>query len=258
MAKSKDWRRRDQAHAAELKKYEHPVPSRPFLLALLEEQGVPMAAEDIFAELGIRKKRDQEGLANRLAAMARDGQLLRNRRGDYCLVGHLPLVMGRVVAHKDGFGFVVPDEDGDDVYLSPREMREVIHGDRVAVRVRGRDRRGRPDGSLVEVLKRNTTSVVGRYHVESGIAYVEPDNPRITHQVLIPKGAAKRAKRGQIVTAQITEMPTHRTQPVGKVVEVLGTDHAPGMETEIAIRAHGLPHRWPDAVDEEMERFGTR
>ena len=117
------------------------------------------------------------------------------------------------------YPFVAPDrEDAEDVYLSSRYMRELMHGDRVAVRSSGKDRRGRPEGSLVEVLERNTSSVVGKYVQERGVAFVLPENPRILHRILVPPDGVGRAKPGQVVLIELTAQPTRHTQPIGRVV----------------------------------------
>jgi ribonuclease R len=182
MAKKREWKLRDPEAKSQARRYAHPVPSRTYLLQHLEEQGVPVPFEDLVEAFGLDRQ-GRRALGARLNAMVRDGQILRNRRAGYCLVDRIALVTGVVSAHRDGFGFVVPDRDGaDDVYLSPRHMRELMHGDRVAVRIRGHDRRGRPEGSLVEVLERNTSSVVGKYLRERGVGFVAPENPRITHR----------------------------------------------------------------------------
>ena len=102
---------------------------------------------------------------------------------------------GRVIGHPDGFGFLVPDEGGDDLFLSPRQMRAVFHGDRVVVRVTGIDRRGRREGAVVEVLERNTQRVVGRIYFESGVSFVVPDNKRITQDIADPARRHRRRAR---------------------------------------------------------------
>jgi ribonuclease R len=256
MAKKREWKLRDPEAKSQARRYAHPVPSRTYLRQHLEEQGVPVPFEDLVDAFGL-DRRGRRALGARLNAMVRDGQILRNRRAGYCLLDRIALVTGVVSAHRDGFGFVVPDQDkADDVYLSPRHMRELMHGDRVAVRIRGHDRRGRPEGSLVEVLEHNTSSVVGKYLQERGVGFVAPENPRITHRIVVPPDAVGTARPGQVVLAEITAQPTRQTQPIGRIVKVLGKPSAPGIEIEIAIHAHGLPTDWPGAVEEELRRFG--
>ena len=250
-----DWRREDPHYEREKAKYGHPLPSREYIIECLKAAGVPMHLSEIAERMGITDEQELDGLARRLRAMERQGQLVRNRREGYALVDKLDLVRGTVIGHPDGFGFLVPEENhGDgDLYLPPREMRRLFHGDRVLARVTGVDRRGRREGAVVEVLERNTHHVVGRFFSERGVNFVVPDNKRITHQIHIPPGECGGARPGQIVTAEIIEQPTYWKPPMGRITEVLGDHMAPGMEIDIAIRAHDLPAVWPAAVEEEIE-----
>jgi len=236
----------------EAKKYEHPVPSREAILAHLKDAGEPLSFSELTSALDIRGERDLDAIGRRLRAMERDGQLLKNRRGQYGLIDHMDMVTGRVIGHPEGFGFLVPDAGGDDLFLSPREMRMVLNGDRAVARVSGLDQRGRKEGVIIEVLERAHKTVVGRYVSENHVGFLVPSDKRINQDILVPRDGAGAAKPGQIVVAEITEHPTRRSQPVGKIVEVLGDHMAPGMEIEVAIRAYDLPHVWPDAVLTEV------
>ncbi|MCG6940270.1 MAG: ribonuclease R [Thiohalocapsa sp.] len=242
----------DPHRQREAKKYDNPIPSREFILETLTQHAAPMAFQEVADALGLHEDQDRVALDRRLGAMVRDGQLVRNRRDAYCLVNKRDLIAGRIIAHPDGFGFVKPDEGGDDLYLYPKEMRAVFHGDRVVARVTGRDRRGRLEGSVVEILERGTRSVVGRLYSDSGVGFVVPDNKRMTHEVIIPSDRLLEAQQGQIVVAEITDQPTKRTPPIGRIVEVVGDHMGPGMETDIAIRAHDLPVDWPEDVTAEI------
>lgn len=235
----------------EAEKYENPIPSRELIIELLEQAGEPLLRKQIADNFALIEEDQLEALRRRLRAMERDGQLLFNRRQKYCLVHSTDLIAGRILGHADGFGFIKPDDGSDDLFLSPREMKMLFHNDRAIVRVAGLDRKGRREGSVVEVLERNTQQVVGRLFVEKSISYVVPDNKNIAHHILIPKGEQGKAKKGQIVIVDIIEQPSARCQPIGKVVEILGTHMAPGMEIQMAIRSHELPHKWPDALLKE-------
>ncbi|WP_126455844.1 ribonuclease R [Sulfuriflexus mobilis] len=239
----------------ESEKYAQPIPSREFILEVLGETETPLDFKLLAQRLGLFEDDDRIALQRRLNAMERDGQLIRNRRGSYCLPERLDLVKGRISAHADGFGFLIPEEGGDDVFLHARQMRGVLHGDKAMVRVTGLDRRGRREGSVVEVLERHNESVVGRYFEEASIGFVAPDNPRL-QDLIIPPEHRNDAKEGQIVVAVIIEQPSRRSQPIGRISEILGDHMAPGMEIDVAIRSHGLPHEWPDAVMDEATRFG--
>ncbi len=195
-------------------------------------------------------------LADKLLKMVRAGQIIENRRGEFCLLEKLELITGTVTGHQDGFGFLARDDGGEDMYLSAREMRAIFHGDRVAVRAIGLDRRGRDEGQLVEVLKRGIREVAGQFIRERGIGIVIPDNPKVAHRILVAKGEAGSAKHGQIVVAKILDYPTHIEQATGKIVQVIGDPGTKGIATDIAIHAHGIPTDWPQAVRQQARTLG--
>ena len=246
--KQGDWRRNDPAAEREARKYERPIPSREFILEFLGKQNGPLSYKKILQGIGITEEVDAIAVGRRLEAMLRQGQLVKNRKGAYGLVREMSLIAGTVIGHRDGFGFLKPDEGGDDLFLPPRQMRALMHGDRALVRISGEDNRGRLEGSLVDVLERKNDRVVGRFVQERGITFVIPDNARIAKDILVPPEHRGAAESGQIVTVEIVEQPSKRNPPIGRVFEVLGEHMAPGMEIDVAIRAHGLPYEWPQAV----------
>ncbi len=238
------------------KTYKHPVPSRNELLDYLKRAGRPLSAAGVFDGFGLKGLRLQAQLLEKLQKMARSGQIIENRRGEYCLAEKLDLLTGTVSGHSDGFGFVRRDDGDEDVYLSAREMRSLIDGDRVAIKVVGNDRRGRPEGRVVEVLERGLGEIAGQFIRERGIGIVIPDNPKISHRILIPKGEAGSAKPGQIVVARIVDYPTDIEQPTGKVVRVIGEPSKKGIATDIAIHSNGIPTVWPKDVRESVKKLG--
>ena len=240
------------------KTYKHPIPTRNDILEFLENAGKPMKEKAILSGFGLRGERMRNLLSDRLHGMVAAGQIIRNRRREYCLVEKLELVTGRAVGHRDGYGFVVRDDGGEDVYLSAREMRSVFDGDRVALKIVGHDHRGRPEGDVVEVLERGVRDIVGRFIRERGIGVVVPDNPKISHRILIGKGDGGGAQPGQIVVARILDYPTHVEQPTGKIIEVIGSPEQDGIATDIAIQSHAIPTRWPKAVLEQIEGLGSK
>lgn len=239
----------------EAEKYEQPIASREHILQLLEHTGKPLRRAEIAEAFSIAEEDQLEALRRRLRAMERDGQLLFNRSQQYCVVNNKDLIVGRVIGHADGFGFIKPDDGSDDLFLTPREMNPLLHNDRAMVRIVGIDRKGRREGAVVEILERNTHQIVGRLFKEDGFTYVVPDQKNIAQTVLIQKGGAGKAKQGQIVVAEITEQPTKQRQPIGRIIEVLGNHLAPGMEIEMAIRSHELPHQWPDELLAEIKQL---
>ncbi len=239
-------------HAArEAANYKNPIPSRELILELLTEAEKPLAHNNIAKALGLAEPEQVDALRKRLRAMERDGQLMVNRRGAYCLVDKMHLLHCRVQGHRDGYGFAMPLGEGEDVYLSARQMHFVFDGDEVLVQITGEDRRGRLEGKVVEVLQRKHTLVVGRYQEESGIGFVIPDNGRLTQQILIPPKEKGRVRPGQIVTVEITDYPTRKLGAKGRIAEVLGDHLDPGLEIDVAIRSHGIPWEWPDEVLKE-------
>jgi ribonuclease R len=238
--------------------YQHPIPSRNELIDFLEKAGRPLKVKQIIDGFGLKGERMRTLLEERLESMHRAGQIIENRRREYCLTAKLDLVTGTVSGHPDGFGFVARDDgDGDDVYLSAREMRALFHGDRVVIRVVGQDRRGKPEGKLVEVLERSAREVAGQFIRERGIGLVIPDNPKIAHRVLIAQGETGAAKHGQMVVAEILDYPTYFEQATGRIVKVIGAPDQKGIATDIAIHSNGIPTEWPHAVRKQVATFGT-
>jgi ribonuclease R len=238
-----------------LKAYPTEIPSREEVLAELAPAGVPMTQDEVFEALGVRGAAEREGLERRLGAMEREGQILKNRRGAFILPDKAGLIKGKVVGHPDGFGFLRPEDGRADLFLEPRQMHKVLHGDVVLARVTGVDRRGREEAGIVEVLERANAKVVGRLFIEHGVAFVIAENKRISQDILIMPESLDGAREGQVVVAEIVEQPTRNAEPIGRVVEVLGNYADPGMEIEIALRKHDLPHEWPKAALEQARKL---
>jgi len=238
----------------EASRYEQPIASRELILQVLGEAQAPLTERDLSRRLGL-KKRDESALGRRLAAMEREGQILRNRKGAILIARKLDLTAGRVEGHPDGYGFVAPDPGGESMYLNHREMRKVLHGDRVMVRQAGLDRRGRPEATIVEVVERGQHRVVGRFHREHDILFVACADRRISQDVLIAPKDAQQARSGEVVVAEIVSQPDGHAPPVGRIVEILGNATDPGMEIEIALRKHRLPFEFSDTAKARAMRY---
>jgi ribonuclease R len=256
--RSKRKSRRDPNFAREAKKYDNPIPSREFIMESINEQGCPISFAEIASVLGIKDEDQLIALDRRLGAMLRDGQLIKNRKKGFCVIDKEELIVGRVTGHADGFGFLIPEEGGDDLFLTHREMRKLMHGDRAVVRVAGIDNRGRREGTIVEVLERAHEKIVGRLAIEGGVGFVRPDNKRMTQEIIVPGTELNGAKKGDIVVVELIVQPSRRTQPVGKIVEVLGQHLASGMETDIAIRSHEIPVEWPAEVEKAIAKLSEK
>ncbi|MEN9464987.1 MAG: ribonuclease [Pseudomonadota bacterium] len=244
----------DPNAASEAQKYENPVASREALLLVLEEIGRPASYEEVCVVLKETDPDRVEAVRRRLIAMSRDGQLISNRRDQFVPIQKTDLIIGNVQGHADGYGFVLRD-GADDVFLSTRQMSKVFHGDRVAVRIVGYDRRGRPEGRIEKILERNTQQLVGRYYDHGDVGLVQPDSKRITQEIIIPPAGRKKAVHGQYVVVQITQQPQAGGLAMGEVVEVLGDHMAPGMEIDVAIRSHNIPHEWSKELVAEAKKI---
>jgi len=235
-------------------RYEHPLPSREYVLQILKQQGVPTAEHVLYKLLDVTKK-EEELFNRRLTAMMREGQIFRNRKGDICVMEKLDLIKGRIQGHPDGFGFLIPDNGSPDLYLSAKEMNKALHGDQVLVREIGLDRRGRREAAIVEVLECTNTQLVGRLYIDHGILLVVAENKRISQDILIAKEHSLKAKAGQIVVIEIIQQPNKQSQPIGKIIEILGDYTAPGMEIEIALRKHDLPYVFSPEIEKLSAKF---
>jgi ribonuclease R len=245
-------RKNDPHFERERKTYEQPLPSREYILQILEEQGKPVSFEQLCVLLDIHKQ-EHEMFQRRLGAMEREAQLMRNRKDSYIVPERASLIAGRIEGHADGYGFLVPDDGGEDLFLDAKQMSRVLHRDRALARVVGLDRKGRREGAIVEVLERANRMVVGRVLIEHGITVVVPENRRINQDILVSPDKKSKAKAGQVVMVEIIEQPDKHSQPIGRIAEVLGNYADPGMEIEIALRKHDLPFEFSAKVLEETK-----
>lgn len=252
-------RKADPFFERESARYEFPLPSREYIIQMMTDEGRPLGFEELSGLLDIAES-EREMFQRRLGAMEREGQLLGNRKGVYILPERASLTAGRVQGHQDGYGFLVPDDGSADIFLAQHQMGKVLHGDRALVRVTGVDRKGRPEGSIVEVTERANSKVVGRVLVEHGVVFVVPENKRIAQDILVPpdKKAKIKAESGQVVMVEIIEQPSKFSQPIGRILEVLGNYADPGMEIEIALRKHDLPFEFPQAALEENKALADK
>ncbi|MFW0096323.1 MAG: ribonuclease R [Coxiella endosymbiont of Haemaphysalis japonica] len=250
----KPYRKKNSYHKRHASLCEHPVPSRKLITQYLKAINRPVSFKNLLTAFELKKPEEKDGLHRRLLSMILDAQLITNRRGSYALVQEMELIRGRVQAHRDGFGFLIPDNGSEDIFLPALEMRTVFTDDVVLVRLTIRGERRR-EGVIVEVLERNTHQVVGRYFEETGVAFVDPDSKLITQDILIPAGQQGKAQPGQFVVAEITAQPSKRRQALGRVIEILGDHLTPGMEVELAIRAYELPHQWSAEVLREVKQL---
>ena len=225
-----------------MSQYPYPIPSREEILGALRTSETSCTANDIAAALSV-KRQEREGFSRRLAAMERDGQIQLDAHGHYQLAHPSNFVAGRVQGHRDGYGFLLRDDGQDDLFLPQAEMQKVMHNDRVLANITGYDRNGRGEAHIVEVTERANRRVIGRLLSENGALIVAPEDKRIGHDILVTQNA-KNAKVDQVVVVELTDFPSRYSQPLGRVVEVLGDIDDPGMEIEIAVRKYGVPYEF--------------
>ncbi|REL31801.1 ribonuclease R [Thalassotalea euphylliae] len=238
----------------EANKYEKPVASREHLLELIKLSAVPMTYSAIVKKLGYGKDEDRKiGVKRRLRAMENAGQLTFNKFKQYVIADQSAKLTGRVIGHRDGYGFFAPDTGGKDFFISSHEMQRAIHGDIVeAILLDRTDRQGRKEIKILDVIEPRKAGIVGRFFVENHLAFVVPDDARINQDILIVPDGKLGARHGQVVVVEVVQRPSKRSNAVGKVIEVLGDHMAPGMEIDIALREHDLPHQWSQAVTDEI------
>lgn len=246
---------KDPFKEREAEKYENPIPSREFILAHLDKREKPASREELAKELSIHDEEQTEALRRRLRAMERDGQLVFTRRQCYALPERLDLLRGKVIGHRDGFGFLRIEGSKDDLYLSAEQMKMCMHGDVILAQAMGADRKGRREARVVRVLEPRNNQIVGRYFTEAGVGFVVPDDSRLSFDILIPPEELMGARMGFVVVVELVQRPTRRSKAVGKVVEVLGDNMGTGMAVEMALRTHDIPHTWPPELERQIAKL---
>ena len=195
-------------------------------------------------------------LSRRLRALEKLGVLVRNRRGAYALPRKLGLIAGRVQAHRDGYGFCVPDDGGSDLYLSQSAMRSVLNGDRVLARVSRVGRDGRRSGEIARVIWRAHKRVVGAYTEQSGVGLVRPHDNRLPH-VLVSKSGRGKAACGDHVVAKLVRQPSADNLPECVIDKVLHAASERDLATQMLIESNEVPDVWPKAVLAEADSMPT-
>ena len=235
-----------------------PVPSRFQIIDLLSSLNQPVTFQALCRNFSIKKKPAKQALSSRLGRLQQQGVVIVDRKGRFALPDKMGAFTGRVIGHANGYGFVRPDQGGEDLYLHHRQMRKVLHGDRVVAKLKNIDSRGRKEGVIVEVIIDPDREIVGHLHLEDGIGFVEPDDARFGRDIAIPAEHIGTAQSGDIVVANIIKHPVQHHHAVGRIIHILGSELAPGMETEIAIRKHEIPSEWPEEVEQQLLRQGKK
>lgn len=233
-------------------KYENPVASREFLLQIMQKEKKPLSFLEICERVNAFDEDSRVGIQRRLRAMEREGQVIFNRQKKYGLADKMELIKGRVIGHRDGFGFLKRDDGQKDLFIHQGQMHSLLHDDIVLVKESGTDNRGRREARIARIIEPRAEPIVGRYFLENGIGIVIPDDSRICHEIIIPPEKENGARQGHIVVVEVTQRPRKRVNPIGRIIEVLGEHMAPGMEIEMALRTFDIPHQWPKAVEKQI------
>ncbi len=247
---------KDPHFEREKSKYDNPVASREYLLETLKKYGKPMSFMDICHSVNALDEDSRIGIQRRLRAMEREGQIQFTKQKRYAVLQQEQLFRGRVIGHRDGYGFLRPEDKSGDLFISAGQMQNLLHDDFVEARESGTDRRGKREAFINQVIEPRKEPIVGRYFTEQGMGVVIPDDSRINHEIIIPPEHTHGARQGHVVVVEITQRPRRRVNPVGRIVEVLGEHMAPGMEIEMALRTFDIPHQWPKGVTRQIEGLG--
>ncbi|NBH75172.1 ribonuclease R [Rodentibacter pneumotropicus] len=245
----------DPHYQQELAKYGNPIPSRELILSVIRENNAPMNREEILTALSIRNEEKMEAMRRRLRAMENDGQLVFTKRKRYALPEKLDLVKGLVIGHQEGYGFLQVEGKKEDLFIPNHQMQRVMHGDFVLAQPTNLDHRGRREVRIVRVLESRKKQIVGRFFLENGFGYVVPDDNRIGRDILVPNEHRNGARMGQVVVVELQQRSAAFNQPIGVITEILGDSMAKGMEVEIALRNHDIPHQFPSAVEKYVKKF---
>lgn len=237
----------------EAKKYEKPIASRELILELVGQAKTPLNFKGVCQATGISDENGKIALKRRLRAMEQSGQLFFNKFKQYVIPAKRDVITGKVIGHRDGYGFFAPDDGGKDYFISSHEMQRVFHGDIAeGILLERTDKKGRKEIRILDVIAPRKHGIVGRLFKEHNITFVVPDDARIQQDILIPPKQNMGAKHGQMVVVDIIQRPSKHRNAMAKVVEVLGDHMAPGMEIQIALREHDLPHEFPKNVIAEV------
>lgn len=243
----------DPFYQREKEKYEKPVASREYLLELLTKAKKPLSFLEFCHQLNATDEDNRIGIQRRLRAMEREGQVEFTREKKYALLKTEALIKGRVIGHREGFGFLRREDGEKDLFIAQPQMQSLLHDDVVLAKEGGSDRKGRKEARIVKVLEPRDEPVVGRFFVEQGFAMVIPDDSRICQEIVIPAECTNGARLGNVVVVEITQRPRRKVNAVGKILEVLGEHMAPGMEIEMALRTFDIPHQWPKGVEKQIQ-----
>ncbi len=217
-----------------------------------------MSFSQVCKELNYKDHDQVVAIKRRLRAMENAGQLVFTKFKQYAIASESNIITGKVIGHKDGFGFLAPDGGDKDLYIPYHEMRNLLHGDVVEARVTAsNDAKGKQEVRVLDIIVPRKDKIIGRLFVEHSVITVIPEDARITHEIIVPKEKRQGARHGQMVIVELIQRPSKRGNAIGKITEVLGEHMAPGMEIQVALHQHDLPHTWPEQLLDEIASLGA-
>ncbi|MGP4068904.1 ribonuclease R [Halobacillus sp. B29] len=215
-----------------------------------ETASKPLSVQELEETMELEETNEFKDLMKALNELEEEGELVRTRKNRFGLPEKMNLIRGRIQMHAKGFAFLIPDEeDKDDVYLHHSDLHSAMNNDKVMVRIEKRDEQGnRPEGTVIRILERATTRIVGTYESSRNFGFVIADDKRIPNDIFIPKGQTNGAADGHKVIVNITKFPEERMSAEGEIVEILGHKNDPGIDIISIIHKHGIKVDFPDEV----------
>jgi ribonuclease R len=217
----------------------------------------PLLLKELMRALNLRKEEGRE-IKKLLRKMIQEGEIIKTRGNRYGLPQKMNLVIGRLKGHRDGYGFVIPETEGEpDIFIAAKKLEEAMHGDRVVARIEATKPDGRREGRVIRILERAREQIVGRFEKGRTVGFIIPADKRITHDLYVTPENSLSAETGQIVLAEILSYPTKSRNPEGKVLKILGNIEDPQIDTMMVVESYGLPRDFPEEALQEAGKVKT-
>lgn len=248
----------DPYQKREANKYKNPIPSREYILSWLKKCQDLISQKNLEKKFGINNQEEKKALRRRLRAMEREGQVIYTRNRCYIAPENLKVVKGKVIGHKDGYGFLRTESLKDDLWLSSEQMRCCIHGDIILAHIVSSDRKGRSSARFLKILQPNDVLIVGRYYIENEKKIVIPDDTRFNFKIFVRLSVKEKIETGSVVVVKLTKHPIRNNKTKGLIVEILGKEMGINLAIDIALRTHAIPSIWSDEVKEQIDTLNNK
>ncbi|MXP51327.1 ribonuclease R [Pantoea sp. SoEX] len=226
------------------KTYKNYIPSCEFIIKFIKKQKKPISFKELSKKMCLQDLNTIEGLRRRLRSMKHDGQLLFTKNKYYILTKNF-LIQGKVIGHRDGYGFLRVEGQKDDFYLSTEQMKLCMHGDFVVAQIINTDRKGRKEARVIKIKKSRNKKIIGRYYINKlNGSFVIPEDSRLNFDIIIPLNLNLKAGENSIVLVRLLKRPTINDKAIGTIVEILGENMSTNIAINMAIRSHEIPYKW--------------